>query len=246
MTSASRRAARALGAVLALFALWGGTGAALHTAAATPVAVRPHGPGGHWRLVFSDGFTGRSLGPHWADYWVDHGSMNGVRTAASNASVSGGQLRLRLSARRTGALVSTNPRLARRGFSFRTGYYAEARIFFPGHGLVLWNWPSWWTDGQHWPDDGEIDIAEGLRRMTTNYHCLGPPYNSPPVPGHWASGWHTYGVYRQTGHNTVYYDGGAPQYLIFNIGTRANAPTALGARGALRVDWVRVWRHLRR
>ena len=33
-------------------------------------------------------------------------------------------------------------------------------------------WPSIWTKGVNWPDDGEIDIIEGVNRMTFNQMAL--------------------------------------------------------------------------
>ena len=32
----------------------------------------------------------------------------------------------------------------------------------PGNPGEVANWPGVWPDGQHWPEDGEIDIAEGI------------------------------------------------------------------------------------
>ena len=49
-------------------------------------------------------------------------------------------------------------------FSFTYGFI-EARVWLPGvpgsPGEVA-NWPGVWADGQNWPEDGEIDIAEGI------------------------------------------------------------------------------------
>lgn len=33
-------------------------------------------------------------------------------------------------------------------------------------------WPSIWTKGNNWPDNGEIDIIEGVNRMTYNQMAL--------------------------------------------------------------------------
>ena len=49
-------------------------------------------------------------------------------------------------------------------FSFTYGFI-EARVWLPavaGNPGEVANWPGVWADGQSWPEDGEIDIAEGL------------------------------------------------------------------------------------
>src|SRR5207245_570338 len=131
-----------------------------------------------------------------------------------------------------GALVDTDPSQAPTGFVFSTGYFAEARIFFPGAGTTVDNWPAFWTDGQNWPQNGETDIAEGLGTLTSNYWSgtgSGTPNNSGTIPGNWAASWHTYAVDREAGMNYIYWDGnlirsyashdaGSPHYLILNVG----------------------------
>lgn len=212
--------------------------------------AQPVGVSGTWHLVFDDEFDGTTLDTNkWAPSWFNGGKMNNVSTSAANVAVGGGLLALTLASSTSGALVSTNPSdAAKTGFQFTYGF-AEARIWFGGSGSTVYDWPAWWTDGQNWPADGEIDIAEGLGTMTSNYHSSSGANNSGTIPGTWAASWHTYAVWRQPGKNVIYFDGqvvrsyatndgGSPHYLILNIGS-SSSPTVLGAQ--VKVDYVRVW-----
>ncbi len=214
-------------------------------------SLQPIGPTGTWNLIFDDEFNGISLdSTKWATSWFGGGTMNNVSTNPANVSVSGGYLILTLSSSSVGALVSTNPHGgANPGFEFTYGY-AEAGIEFPGTGGTIYNWPAWWTDGQSWPSNGEIDIAEGLGTLTSNYHSSNGANNSSTIPGTWSGGFHSYGVDRTPGMNYIYWDGklirsyatqdnGAPEYLILNVGSNGSSVT--GTASEVKTDYVRVW-----
>ena len=204
-------------------------------------------------MVFDDEFNGSTLDTtKWSTSWFNQdGVMNNVSTSPANVAVSGGNLILTLSSQSVGALVSTDPGGgASTGFQFTYGY-VEARILFSGSGSTCNDWPAFWTVGQNWPADGEIDIAEGLGTLTSNYHSNAPTNNSNTIPGSWCGTWHTYGVDREPDTNTIYWDGqvirsyatddgGSPHFLIFNIGS-GEGPYVAG--DTLQVDYVRVWTH---
>ena len=229
--------------------------AAAAAPAAPAVPTGTAGPPGNpatWNLAFDDEFNGSSLDTtKWSTSWFNGGTMNNTATSPANVAVSGGNLILTLSSASVGALVSTNPGGgASTGFQFTYGY-TEARILFSGSGSTCNDWPAFWTDGQSWPQNGEIDIAEGLGTLTSNYHSSSGASNSNNVPGSWCGTWHTYGVDREPGTNTIYWDGqvirsyatddgGSPEYLIFNIGSGEGSYVA---GDTLQVDYVRVWTH---
>jgi hypothetical protein len=216
----------------------------------------PDGPAGTWHLAFDDEFNGNSLNadlktPAWAPYWFANGdSSNGTTMASSNVSVSGGYLHLAMASNGTGALVSTNPD-AGGGFQFSYGY-AEARIYLPGSGDSIDDWPAWWTDGQSWPADGEMDILEGMGGQAC-WHF----HSDAGGPGSCAAGdytgWHTYGADWEPGKVTYYYDGvdvgtiatgitSSPMYLLLeNSDGQYSGP--LVKPTDMLVDYVRVWQH---
>ena len=221
----------------------------------TTGATGPAGPPGDpatWNLVFDDEFNGSSLDTtKWSTSWFNGGTMNNTSTSPANVAVSGGNLILTLSSASVGALVSTNPGGgASTGFQFTYGY-TEARILFSGSGSTCNDWPAFWTDGQSWPADGEIDIAEGLGTLTSNYHSNAGANNSNTIPGSWCGSWHTYGVDREPGTNTIYWDGqpirsypsndgGSPHFIILNVGSGQGTDVP---GSTMQVDYVRAWTH---
>ena len=186
-------------------------------------------------------------------------NLNGSTTDPKNVSVAGGYLVLTQASATDGAAVATNP-MGGVSPGFQMGYgFIEGRVLFPGSGSTIYDWPAFWTSSQNWPATGEIDIAEGLSGgLSTNYHSGGPTQsstnignNSGTIPGSWGGAWHTFGVDRAPGMNTIYWDGqvvrsyptydnGAPQYLLVNIGAGSyGGPVVTGAQ--VKVDYVRTW-----
>jgi beta-glucanase (GH16 family) len=233
---------------------------------------QPNGVSGNWHLVFSDEFNGNSLDlSKWQPSWFGTDPtqvtppVNDSEESCydpGQVSVSNGELDLRAIAGpclasngvtypyRSG-LISSNGK-----FSFTYGTF-EARIWTPaGDGV----WPAFWSDGQNWPDDGEIDVLEAYGTDDSEFHYHYPgggPGGGVLVPGATA-GWHTYAVDWEPGQITWYYDGqqvwsltnadltpgsvitSSAQYLIVNLGLNAGTSTV---PATMRVDYVRVWQH---
>jgi hypothetical protein len=244
------------------------TSTATSTPTSTPTATTsspmPVGVPGSWSLAFADEFDGTTVDiARWNV--TDGHNMNNVLTASGNVSVSNGELQLQLSSADgvvRGAMVTSSvvDGSGRPGFEAGIGTYTESRVFFPGSDAQpIYNWPAAWTSGQQWPSNGEHDYAEGLSgRLTANYHYLSSEgthvaNNSGPVSGTWHNGFHTYGVHRKAASADVYWDGrlirsyptydaGGGHSLIFNVGRSNTRTPVLGAAGAVRVDYVRVWK----
>jgi len=220
-------------------------------------------------MVFSDEFNGTSLDlTKWRPNW-DGGTdaaitppVNSTETACYDprqVTVGNGELDLTAIANpctvngktypyRSG-LIESNGK-----YSFSYGVF-EARIWTPAGSGV---WPAFWSDGQSWPLDGEIDVLEAYgtdASSSFHYHYPGGgPGGNSTVPGSTA-GWHTYAADWEPGVITWYYDGqpvyrltnadlggysitAAPQYLILNLGMQYSPATV---PATMRVDYVRVW-----
>lgn len=246
------------------------------SASATPSAGQttsttgavPLGIPGTWRQVFGDEFNGAGLdGSKWNPNWLGCPTcttkpVNSAELAAyapSQVSVSGGSLHLKAEKQQTTASDGKT-------YAYRSGlvesdgkaqftYGAfEARIYTPASGTQIANWPAFWTDGQNWPADGEMDIMEGLSGGTACYHFHSPSGGPGGcAPGNF-TGWHTYGAEWKPGSVTYYYDGkqvgqitsgitSSPMYLILNnaISSQHGGPTVTPAD--MMTDYVRVWQH---
>lgn len=216
-----------------------------------PYGATPQGLA-NWVLKFSDDFDGTALDTtKWAN--LDGWSMNSMTASAANVSVANSILSLQMSDASTGAYISTENVW---GYNFNVGDYAEAKCYFPGDGTNINNWPAWWTSGQAWPSNGELDIAEvGGKRVTVNYH-YGPAGSTssqlgPFTPtGYWGDAWHVYAVHRTASAVNFYWDGvlvkswapvdsGGGHVLLLNSGY--SSALATGAAGAFKIDYVRVW-----
>jgi Glycosyl hydrolases family 16 len=213
-----------------------------------------------FREVFSDGFGGSALkAGDWTPGWFGSGvsgPVNSAETAAydsANVRVHNGSVHLRLTGHpvtvggrtfpHTGALISSNGKQ-----QFAPPVAIEWQVRIPG-GTPIADWPALWSDGQHWPVDGELDVLEGLTGAASlHFHSAMTEAGGYPA-GHWA-GWHDFGAYWQAGKVRWYWDGrkvgelragitAVPQYLVADFTTEAGDRLMLPA--TLRINHVRVW-----
>ena len=233
---------------------------------ATSAPVRPaENPAGTWHLVFNGTFTGRALNTaDWSTGWLAQGITPPVSQGElecydpANVTVAGGALHLSLVRQPhtcggktrpyTSGMVNTDGK-----FQFTYGFM-QARIWLPGQSGQIINWPAFWTDGQNWPKDGEIDVLEGLGGKAC-WHFI----NQATVRGRCAAGtfyntWHTFGADWEPRSITYYYDGRvvgtiksgithSPMYLILNNATTYLHQIPLHVPADMRVSYVRVWQH---
>ena len=227
----------------------------------------PTGVPGDWTLKFDDEFNGTSLNTaEWSTGWYGSGITPPVSSSEDDCydpaqvSEGGGALSLSLvqenencgqDEQYAAGLVSTMGK-----FSFTYGFI-EARVWLPevpGNPGEVANWPGVWTDGQNWPDDGEIDIAEGLDNGQVCAHFHGPENPSGVKvgcpSGIYTDGWHTFAADWEPGSITYYYDGvdigsvtsgitSAPMFIVLDNAAGGDISTP----ATMKVDYVRVWQH---
>lgn len=236
------------------------------TACAKSASPLPSGnPPGTWQLTFDAEFNGNSLNTaDWSTGWLNDGITQPVNSFElecynpANVRVSGGVLALDLTRNPGQCGDSERPYASGmintdRKFEFTYGFM-EARIWIPGTGTEISNWPAFWADGQHWPEDGEIDVMEGLGGQACWHFSY--PGGNPGGCSHevFTGGWHTFGADWEPNSITYYYDGhvvgeirsgitSAPMYLILNYAAANEFAGPVQVPQTMRVDYVRVWQH---
>jgi beta-glucanase (GH16 family) len=229
---------------------------------------------GKWKYILNENFSGTSLNTNiWQPGWFGTGVTPSVNSndracnSSSQVKVSGGLLRI--TAKRediscggeehkyVSGVVGSDPAAvgAGKGFQFTYGLIEfRAKIPHDTKGRCA-NWAALWTNGQHWPDDGEMDAFECLKSVATfNLHSGKGHGASPTVSetakGKW-TGWHTYAIDWERHKATTYYDGKRmgshsysvphPNYVMISNEIRVGSKIVLPS--TLEVDWVKVWQH---
>ena len=238
-----------------------------HPRAVTPM---PADVPGDWALKFDGEFNGTSLDTtKWSTGWYGSGVTAPVNSQEDNCydpaqvTEGGGVLSLSLVQESencgqdepyAAGMVSTMGK-----FSFTYGL-VEARVWLPGvpgsPGEVA-NWPGVWADGQNWPEDGEIDIAEGVGGQVCGHlhnapdpEGIGAGGGTGCASGTYTDGWHTFAADWEPGSITYYYDGvdigsvtsgvtSAPMFLVLDYASQGNAD----ALATMKVEYMRVWQH---
>jgi hypothetical protein len=215
--------------------------------ASNAILPTPTALGTNWTLIFDEEWAALST-----SIWNQedgYTNKNGMTVHAANESIVNGQLALAVPTQGSGAEVSSIQAL------FKVGDVIEFRFFFPGSGQEIYNWPAVWCSGPNWPHDGEIDIAEGLGRLTVNYHYYSNGNQAsnganPTLAGNWGGTWMTATCYRTATEYIVYWnqqlartvaaqDSGNAQQVIMTAGD--GNTSQYGSQGTVYVDYVRIW-----
>jgi beta-glucanase (GH16 family) len=239
----------------------------------------PVGFTGAYTKLFEDTFSGSSLDlAKWQPNWFGATpttitkAINSAETCAydpAQVQVANGQCRFSTAGSpvtvdgttyqfRSG-MLSSNGKFSVAPLSGKP-VVAEARIYTEASsGTTVANWPAFWLNGQSWPADGEIDIAEGLGgNVNGHFHYPGgDPGTASPAGDN--TGWHVWSV-RWTYQDKVEFarDGVVyatlaprgsgyakalrqPKYILLNLGMgQWGGPNKVP--GEMMIDYVRVWR----
>lgn len=233
----------------------------------SPTNPTPVGIAGNWTLKFSDDFNGSTLDTSkWVPSWFG-GTTNITKPVndtyeescydPANVTVNGGVVNI---AAQTRSCRATNNKTYNYASGIINSYgkytftygVMEARLWIPPGSGTGQNWPAFWTNGENWPVDGEIDVMEVLGGK----HCYHFHYSNG-APGGCASttataGWHVFSANWQPGSISYYYDGvkvgqitegvtASPMYLILNFGLSSQISPPIVTPSNMQVDYVRVW-----
>lgn len=225
------------------------------------------------QVLFRDDFTAPQLDlSHWTPNWLGGSPttitppINGHEVNCydpEQVSVDGEHLIL---AARAGSFIDYHG--SRYGYasgcvtthgkvSFTPPVHVQARIWVPG-ALTIDNWPQFWCDGEHWPQNGEIDIVEGLSgHAAYHFHSsqhpegVGGPGALKDRPGSGHGSWHHFGVLWTPSRLDFEYDHvhvgtidqdvtSDPMYLILSYGLSPSISPPVKTPSEMRVDFVEI------
>jgi hypothetical protein len=231
-------------------------------------APTPIGDPGSWHLVFDDEFNGSSLNlAAWSNgLWGFDGPLDPSELEcypASQVTESGGSLALTAIQKTASCSISggsiSEPYQSgmistQKSFNFAYGFI-EARAYLPGNGEVA-DWPGIWAAGNPpLPQDGELDVMEGLSGMACwHYHDSNGDRPGGCPSGTWTGAWHTFAADWEPGKVTWYYDGkavgtdtqdiaSAPEHLILNLAVDTTYGGPIETPASMLLDYIRVWQH---
>ena len=222
----------------------------------------PYGPGGTWRLVFSDRFTGSTLDTaDWSTCYhfgcTDRGNDELEWYRASQVTVHDNTASLTVAPEQINGKQYVSGMLSSYGkFSFLYGYAQIVAKLPIGRGL----WSSFWTEPESgaWPP--EIDIFENWAQadsvnLFVHFGAADHFDHSVVYLPTASSAFHTYGVDWEPGSITWYVDGflwahfavsiKQPEYLIADLAVDGKLPPNSAVRfpQSLVIRSIEVWQH---
>ena len=235
------------------------------TSAPSPTPRRanvPYGPGGAWRLVFSDRFTGSTLdAADWSTCYhfgcTDRGNDELEWYRASQVTEHDNTASLTVAPEQINGKKYVSGMLSSYGkFSFLYGYAQIVAKLPIGRGL----WSSFWTEPESgaWPP--EIDIFENWAQadsvnLFVHFGAADHFDHSVVYLPTASSAFHTYGVDWEPGSITWYVDGflwahfavsiKQPEYLIADLAVDGKLPPNSAVRfpQSLVIRSIEVWQH---
>ena len=222
----------------------------------------PYGPGGTWRLVFSDRFTGSTLDTaDWSTCYhfgcTDRGNDELEWYRASQVTVHDNTASLTVAPEQINGKQYVSGMLSSYGkFSFLYGYAQIVAKLPIGRGL----WSSFWTEPESgaWPP--EIDIFENWAQadsvnLYVHFGAADHFDHSTVYLPTASSAFHTYGVDWEPGSISWYVDGflwahfavsiTQPEYLIADLAVDGKLPPNSAVRfpQSLVIRSIEVWQH---
>ena len=222
----------------------------------------PYGPGGTWRLVFSDRFTGSTLDTaDWSTCYhfgcTDRGNNELEWYRASQVTVHDNTASLTVAPEQINGKQYVSGMLSSYGkFSFLYGYAQIVAKLPIGRGL----WSSFWTEPESgaWPP--EIDIFENWAQadsvnLFVHFGAADHFDHSVVYLPTASSAFHTYGVDWEPGSISWYVDGflwahfavsiKQPEYLIADLAVDGKLPPNSAVRfpQSLVIRSIEVWQH---
>jgi len=240
------------------------------TPAVRPDSAGPLGDPGSWHSIFDEEFSASWLNSGlWSTSRYGSGGLAAGFSSAelecfdpAQTTIAGGEADLSLTASSEYCGGATKPYAAGilttlNKWSYTYGFL-EARVWVPGNGSTVSDWPAIWAVGANWPLGGELDVMEGLAGFACwHFHDAQNPTGAPGgcLAGPYTGGWHVFGADWEAGSVTWYYDGvdvgtvssgitGSPMSIVLDLAVDSGQYGGpLQAPATLRVDYVRVWQH---
>ena len=134
---------------------------------------------GWWRLSDGNQYDRPVNGKETACYHTDQVSLSGGELSLTMRPTTAAEDAAGVCQKKDGSQAHfvSGYATTRQRHTITPGTYIETRMWMPGEGNTLYNWPGFWTTdmdrsfGSRWPHSGEFDVAEILQGQScANFH----------------------------------------------------------------------------